>query len=58
MKTEPFYQRKLSKYFDTNFSEYDEDAEFYPDPDINEWYFKIPVLGVNVLLTCDDSGAV
>lgn len=58
MKPEKWYQRRLAKYFTENYEQYDEVAEYFNDPEINQWLFDIPELGVRIELTCDDNGMV
>lgn len=58
MKTEKWYQRRLAKYFTDNFEAYEDTAEWYNDPDINQWLFYIPELGYKIELTCNDQGVV
>lgn len=58
VKSESFYNRKLQRYFDRHFGDYEETAEFYVNPAINKWKFIIPELGIEVLLTCNDIGWV
>ena len=36
-----WYQRRLSKYFDAHYSEYEDDAEWWSDPEPNQWLFDI-----------------
>lgn len=55
---EKWYQRRLAKYFDDHFTQYEDDAEWDVDPDINQWLFYIPELDERVELTCDDNGVV
>lgn len=57
-KTERYYQRHLQKYFDKHYIEYDETVECFVDPAINKWRFIVPELGIEVNLTCDDTGRV
>lgn len=57
-KTEKYYHDRLQRYFDRNYAPYDETAEFYVNPAINKWKFKIPELGFVVVLTCNDIGWV
>lgn len=58
MRAEKWYQRRLAAYFTEHYAEYEDTAEFWNDPAINQWLFDIPELGVKVELTCSDKGAV
>ena len=58
MKPEKWYQRRLAKYFTENYEQYEDTAEYYPDPFVNQWLFDIPGRGVRVELTCNDKGEV
>ena len=58
MKPEKWYQRRLARYFTEQFEQYEDSAEYFPDPFVNQWLFDIPELGVRVELTCNDKGEV
>lgn len=58
MKNEKWYQRRLAKYFDEHYEQYEDTATYWPDPFINQWLFDIPELGVRIELTCTDKGEV
>ena len=58
MKTEKWYQRRLAKYFTEHYEQYEDSAEYFPDPFVNQWLFDIPERGVRVELTCTDKGEV
>lgn len=58
MKPDIWYQRRLDKYFMDRYGEYEFDARFFNNPDINQWVFDIPDLKIRVELTCDDKGVV
>lgn len=58
MKNEKWYQRRLAKYFEEHYSEYEDTAEFYPDPAPNVWKFAIPNFGVDITLICDDTSEI
>lgn len=58
MKTEKWYQRRLAKYFTEHFEVYEDTAEWYNDPAINQWLFYISELGYKIELTCNDQGVV
>lgn len=60
MKSEKWYQRRLAKYFEEHYSEYEDIAEFYTDPAPNVWRFDIPneLGGVSFTLICDDEGVI
>lgn len=55
---EKWYNRRLAKYFVEHYEQYEDVAEYWNDPDINQWLFDIPDLGIRVELTCDDKGNV
>ena len=57
-KPEHYYARKLQRYFEMLFFEYEESVKFYVNPAINKWKFDSPELGIRVTLTCDDDGQV
>lgn len=52
------YQRRLQRYFDKHYGEYDESAEWYPDGAPNRWRFDIPELHQEVTLVCGSDGKV
>lgn len=56
--TDKWYQRRLAKYFEENYGLYEDTAEYFVDPDVNQWAFYISELGVKVRLTCNDDGKV
>lgn len=56
--TEKWYQRRLAKYFNDHYYEIEDSAEFYPDPDYNQWRFKAPETGIVITLFCHDNGLV
>ena len=58
MKSEKWYQRRLAKYFEDNYVEYEDTAEYWNDPAPNQWLFDIPDLRLRVELTCNDKGVV
>ena len=58
MKPEKWYQRRLAKYFTDHYEAYEESAEWFNDPAINQWLFYIPELGLKIELTCSDQGVV
>ena len=58
MHTEKWYQRRLAKYFETCYGQYEDVAEFLPDPSDRQWLFEIPNLGLRIKLTCYDNGRV
>lgn len=58
MKPEKWYQRRLAKYFTEHYEQYEDTAEYFPDPFVNQWLFDIPERGVRVELTCTDKGEV
>lgn len=58
MKPEKWYQRRLAKYFTDYYEAYEDTAEYWNDPAINQWLFDIPELGLRIELTCSDRGIV
>ena len=58
MKNEKWYQRRLAKYFTEHYEQYEDTAEWFNDPFINQWLFDIPERGMRVELTCTDKGVV
>ena len=57
-KTEIWYRKRLGEYFLKHYKQYDESIQWYIDPDINQWEFVIPELGLTILLTCHDNGEI
>ena len=57
-RTVRYYRGRLDKYFDKRFGEYEDTVEYHNDPAVNKWRFVIPELGIEVELTCDDSGQI
>ena len=57
-KTEKYYNDHLQKYFDRRYGKYGENAEYYVNPAINKWQFKIPELCIEVTLICNDAGRI
>ncbi len=58
MHTHNWYRNKLHKYFMVRYGQYEDTAEFLPDPSDRQWLFEIPELGLRVKLTCYDNGRV
>ena len=58
VKPEKWYQNRLAKYFTEHYPQYEDTAEFWNDPAINQWLFDILELNVRVELTCDDNGKI
>ena len=58
MKTEKWYQRRLAAYFTEHYAQYEDTAEFWNDPAMNQWLFDIPELNERITLTCYDDGRV
>lgn len=58
--TEKWYQQRLTEYFEDYYDNYRDDAEYYADPDINQWSFEIVENGkkVHIILTCNDDGSI
>lgn len=57
-KSTQYYQKHLQKYFEKHYWTHEAIASFYNNPSDNSWKFYIPILEVEVLLTCDDNGRV
>ena len=58
MKHEWWYIKRLQKYVNKHYGEYDESIEWYANPLPNQWRFVIPELELTILLTCDDEGEI
>ena len=56
--SEKWYHRRLEAYFEKNYSTYEDYTEWSINPDINQWLFYIPALGMEIKLTCNNSGKV
>lgn len=58
--TEKWYQRRLAKYFENHYWSYEDSANYYTDPNINQWSFEIDENGekIHVILTCNEDGSV
>ena len=57
-KSSQFYEKHLRKYFDKHYWTYEAIAEFYTNPDDRTWRFYIPILEVEVFITCNDDGQI
>ena len=55
---EQWYADRLQRYFDKHYGEFDETAEWYTNPGLNQWQFRIYEVGLEVLLICDDKGRI
>lgn len=53
-----WYIRRLQTYYNEHYLNYDEEVEWYGNPEPNKWRFVIKKLGLNILLTCDDDGNI
>lgn len=53
-----WYEEHLRRYFDEHYGEYDETVEWYVNPGQNKWEFKVPELGVKIILRCNERGHV
>ena len=58
MRKQRWYSSRIAKYFEEHYGQYEDTAEFFPDPADNQWLFDIPELNVRVELTCYDNGVV
>ena len=56
--TSKWHQRRLARYFDEHYSQYEDTVEFWNDPAMNQWLFDIPELKIRVELTCKENGNV
>ena len=57
-ETVGYYKYRLQNYFDTHFSQFAGEAEFFPDPAHNTWEFFIPSTGEIIKLKCSPVGRV
>ena len=48
-------QNRLQKYFDANYSEYSDTAQYHTDPQNNMWLYDIEELGKSITLICDEN---
>ena len=57
---EKWHQQRLAKYFKEHYDAYTDSAEFYTDPDINQWSFEIVENGekIHIILTSNDDRSV
>ena len=55
---EIWYIRRLQKYFNEHYLQYDETVEWYATLEINKWRFKINELYLEIILVCDDNGVI
>lgn len=53
-----WYIKRLQKYYNEHYSQYEDSVEWFGNPLPNQWRFWIPELGCEVYLTCDDKGKV
>lgn len=53
-----WYIRRLQKYYNEHYIQHDEDTEWFADPKPHVWRFRLPGLGYDIILTCDDNGKV
>lgn len=58
MRSEYWYQHKLEEYFNEHYKKYDFDIEWYINPSINQWKFKIPELNAKITITCNCEGKI
>lgn len=60
MKTERWYQKRLSNYFMEHYAHYEDDHDigWYNNPAPNVWKFTIPHLRKLIVLICNDDGHV
>ena len=57
-RSEKFYHDRLYDYLTDYYWVYEEDLEWYPNPDINQWKFRVPGDSLATFLTCDDEGNI
>ncbi|MGN1216982.1 MAG: hypothetical protein ACI4TD_03290 [Phocaeicola sp.] len=48
----------MARYFEEHYAEYEDEAEFFNDPNVNQWLYDIPSIGYRIEITCDDNGNV
>lgn len=58
MRSSLYYRRRLQRYFNEHYKEYEDSIEFYPDPAPNTWKFLVPELSQIVTLVCSEDGNV
>lgn len=58
MRTEKWYQRRLAKYFMDHYEKYENNSEWFVNPDINQWRCYLPELAVKITFTCNDGGVI
>lgn len=57
MRTDLFYQNRLTKYFVENYSQYS-DVEFFVNPAANQWDLYVSSTRMRYLLTCNEDGVI
>lgn len=60
MRSERWYQKRLSNFFMKHYGHHEEahDIGYYNNPAPNVWKFEVPYLRTLVVLVCDDEGNV
>lgn len=58
MHSHRWYITRLARYFEAHYRQYEDTAEFFPDPADNQWLFDITELEVRIELTCHETGVV
>ena len=53
---EHWYIKRLQKYYNDHYLRYDDEVEWYGNPEPNKWRFRIPSKKWKVSLTCNDKG--
>lgn len=52
------YERRLQRYFNAHYSQYDDTVEWFTDTAPNKWKFIVPELGKAITLICGANGVV
>lgn len=53
-----WYIRRLQNYFDQHYGQYDDSAEWFPNPAPDAWRFRIPELKAEITISCDAIGKI
>lgn len=55
---EYWYIKRLQKYYNAYYLQYDDEIEWYANPEPNKWRFRIPSMKLEIELECDDRGNI